>query len=382
MSSTSTVAISEAAAPATWRRLLSILCVNAAAWLVLSALGALTSLNDDLREGLHSDYLIVFGVWVQSSLMLAMLSGALYIALTYRPNWIATGKRIVLSYGLFLLILLPFQLIHLLKPVLNSDGQGMSWQAIGDAINQIDRYASLLRFSTTTAVYFAVVGLKTWQLGKARQRDVERALADSQALRHELAQQRALALRAQLEPHFLFNALGAISALVRAKESDIALDGIHDLGELLRYALAAGDKEWASIADELAFVEQYLSLQRLRYGARLQVRVEGLDPQLLSCDMPPLLLQPLVENAIRHDLDCHDGPSDIQIAFQRCDGNVHVRISNPIHPAHPANPGAGLGLKSTAARIRSAYGDAAAITVSNGDGKFHVDLTFPEYAPA
>jgi two-component system sensor histidine kinase AlgZ len=364
------------------RRILTILGVNAAAWTALSAFAALMSWNEDLREGLHSDYWNVFEHWMRSSLVLASLSGALYLVFTYRPAWMNSGRRIVLSYLGLLLVLLPLQLLHLLIPTMGDDGIGMSWQALQQAISHIDHFASLLRFSTTTAVYFAVVGLKAWQLGKARQLEVERAKADSQALRSELAQQRAMALRAQLEPHFLFNALGAISALVRAQKSDIALDGIHDLGELLRYALEASNKEWTSIADELAFVEQYLSLQRLRYGDRLQLRIEGLDAQLLSCDMLPLLLQPLVENAIRHDLDCHTGPSDILIRFQLRDGQVHVQISNPVHPARPANPGVGLGLRSTAARIRSAYGETAKFAASTEQGSFHVDLHFPQYAPS
>jgi LytS/YehU family sensor histidine kinase len=287
------------------------------------------------------------------------MSGALYLVFTYRPAWIATGRRIVLSYVVLLLILLPLQVVHLLKPALGEPG--MSWQAIELGISRIDQFASMLRFSTTTAVYFCVIGLKAWQLGKARQRDAERATADSQALRFELAQQRALALRAQLEPHFLFNALGAISALVRAKESEIALDGIHDLGELLRHALEASDKEWTSIADELAFVEQYLSLQRLRYGTRLQVRVEGLDAQLLSGDMPPLLLQPLVENAIKYAVTPKEEGADISVTAQLVGQRVRITVSDTGPGLQPGQQdhslSTGVGMANTRERLSQAYGD-------------------------
>lgn len=362
-------------------RIVRIVGLNAAAWILLSALGALTSLNDDLRGGREGDYWLIFGDWARSSLVLALQSAVLYVLFTYRPGWIASGKRIAMAYGVMLLILLPPQMLFLLKLYVDAQGPGLSWATLEQGIGRIDQFASLLRFSTTTAVFFAVVGLKAWELARARQRDADQARADSQLLRLELAQQRALALRAQLEPHFMFNALGALSALVREQRSECALDAIHGLGELLRYALAASDKEWTSLAEELGFVEQYLALQRLRYGSRLQLRIDGLSTEMLSSDIPPLLLQPLVENALRHDLDCHDGPSDILLGFAVQEGQLHIRISNPLRDAHPAHAGAGLGLRTTMARLESAYHGRATLTANRDDGRFVVALSIPEYAP-
>jgi two-component system sensor histidine kinase AlgZ len=379
-SSTSVPAAPVDDAPPTLR-ILQIVGLNAMAWTVLSALGALTSLNDDLRGGLQGDYWIIFGAWMRSSLVLAIQSAVLYALFTYRPQWIASGKRIALAYCAMLLVLLPPQMLFLLKLYVDAEGPGLSWASLEQAIGHIDQFASLLRFSTTTAVFFAVVGLKAWQLGRARARDAEQARADSRLLRLELAQQRALALRAQLEPHFMFNALSALSALVREQRAGHALDAIHGLGELLRYALAAGDKEWTSLAEELDFVEQYLALQRLRYGTRLQLRIDGLDTDLLSSDIPPLLLQPLVENALRHDLDCHDGPSDIMLRFHVQADQLQIEISNPLRDAHPVNAGAGLGLRTTRARIESAYHGQATLTAEKLDGRFVVDLRIPQYAP-
>ena len=361
-------------------RVVRIAGLNAAAWTALSALGALTSLNDDLRGGTQGDYWIIFGEWMRSSLVLAIQSVLLYALFTWRPTWIASGKRIALAYGAMLLVLLPPQLLFLLKLYVDAEGPGLSWAALEQAVGRIDQFGSLLRFSTTTAVFFAVVGLKSWQLASARQRDAEQARADSRLLRLELAQQRALALRAQLEPHFMFNALAALSGLVREQRAESALDAIHGLGELLRYALAAGDKEWTSLESELDFVEQYLALQRLRYGSRLQLRIDGLGPELLSSDIPPLLLQPLVENALRHDLDCHTGPSDILVKFQVQADQLKIQISNPLRDAHPANAGAGLGLRTTMARIESAYQGRAGFSAERIDGRFVVDLSLPQYA--
>jgi two-component system sensor histidine kinase AlgZ len=130
-----------------------------------------------------------------------------------------------------------------------------------------------------------------------------------------------LALRAQFEPHFLFNALNAISALVRDGDRGLALGGIGRLSDLLRYALSASVREDVTVAAELQFVRDYLDLQRLRYGERLQVQIDGEDSLLHEVECPPLLLQPLIENALRHDLDCREGPSDIRCGFVQ-DGEV------------------------------------------------------------
>jgi two-component system sensor histidine kinase AlgZ len=364
---------------ATVRRVLRIVAANVIAWLVLSALGAVTSLNDDLRYGRDADYRYIFLAWLQSSMVLAVQSLLLYALFTWRPKLIASGARIAMGYAAMLALLMPLQMLFLLKKFSGGEGSWLSWDRVSQSVERIDSFADLIKFTSTTAVYFAVVGLKTWQLSQARHREAEQARAHGEQLRLELERQQALALRAQLEPHFMFNALNAISALVRAGEKDVALDGIHGLSQLLRYALAAGDRHWATLAEEMAFIEQYLALQRLRYGARLQFRVEGLDADLLSSELPPLLLQPLVENAIRHDLDCHEHASDIAMRFAREGEQLHIEISNPTHAGHAANPGAGLGLRTTAARLRSAYGEKASLSTRLAVGRFILALHFPQY---
>lgn len=361
------------------KRVLAIIALNVLAWTVISALGALTSLNDDLRYGRQGEYLSIFCVWFNSSLVLAAQSLLLYLLFSYRPALIATGMRIALGYGVMLLVLMPPQMLFLLKLVLAADGPGLSWGALERQVDAFDRFASLIKFTSTSAVYFAVVGLKAWQHKQANAREAEQARADNLAIRLELERQHSLALRAQLEPHFMFNAMGAISALVRSGDKALALDGIHCLGQLLRYALAAADKHWVTLADEMAFLDQYLYLQGLRYGARLRVSIEGLDDSLADSDMPPLLLQPLLENALRHDLDCHEGDSDIAIVFGCREERLSIRIVNPLHAAHAANPGVGLGLRTTAARLRLAYGDAASLQVAPEQGRFVVTLLLPRY---
>jgi len=139
---------------------------------------------------------------------------------------------------------------------------------------------------------------------------------------------------------------------VRDGDKTMALGGIHRLSDLLRYALSASARNTATVADELQFVHDYLDLQRLRYGERLQVHVEGTGDFLHEVECPPLLLQPLIENALRHDLDCREGPSDIRLRFARSRDAISIRVTNPVGAQASPNPGAGLGLANTRARLR------------------------------
>lgn len=364
-----------------WQAVAQILLLNLVIWTSLSLVGALTSLNDDLREGVQGDFWLIFLSWGRSSIALAILGFVLMLCFARWPWFINSKKHIALGYALLLLIVLPLQLLYVGSLVSLDGPYDMNWGAVTAQLQVFDKLAALLRLSSISAVYFAVVTVKVWQQSQERNRAWVQERADALALRLELEQQKSLALRAQLEPHFMFNALNAISALVISDNKDVALNGIHGLSDLLRYALAAGDKQWVSLGEELAFVQDYLALQRLRYGERLHISLEGVDDELGQCECPPLLLQPLIENALRHDLDCHEDASDILCRFTREGGQLLICISNPVHAEAAANPGAGLGLRNTAARLQLAYGDAASLQTGLDAGRFRVCIRLPAGHP-
>lgn len=364
-------------APASWPAAIRVLLLNVFIWTTLSLVGALTSLNDDLRAGVQGDFWLIFLSWGRSAIALALLSYILMYALTRWPWFFSRVSHIALGYVLLLLIVLPGQLLYVGKLFTLDGPHDINWGQIEAELQVFDKLAALLRLSSISAVYFAVIAIKIWQQSQERGQAWAQERADALALRLELEQQKSLALRAQLEPHFMFNALNAISALVISDSKDVALDGIHGLSELLRYALAAGDKNWVRFSEELAFVQDYLALQRLRYGDRLHIAIEGVDEQVLVCDCPPLLLQPLIENALRHDLDCHEEASDIHCHFECQSQTLLIRISNPLHEEAAANPGVGLGLRNTQARLQLAYGDAASLQTETSAGRFQVRISMP-----
>ncbi len=327
----------------------------------------LSALNDDARRGVHGDVWLIAISSGRAALVLVCLAAVLYACFSRWPALLSDTRKIVVGYVLLLLASMPLQLMFVMK-----QWPGFQWEALEQQAAVIDKISYVLHWTTITAIYFAVVAIKSWQ-------QKTRALAAGLALRLALEQQQGLALRAQLEPHFMFNALNAIGALVISGNRERALSGIDGFSDLLRYALGAAEREWVNIADELQFINDYLSLQQLRYGARLQLRIDGASAEVLQADCLPLLLQPLIENALRHDLDCHDDYSDILLALRCDDGRLDIHVSNPARPATVLNPGTGLGLRHIAARLQLAYGAAASMQTGIHDGRFTVSLHLPRH---
>jgi two-component system sensor histidine kinase AlgZ len=218
----------------------------------------------------------------------------------------------------------------------------------------------LVGWFSTTGTFAAILAINYGRQARARELAWQRSQNDMLNLRLALEQQRLLALRAQLEPHFLFNALNAISALVRDGDKPLALNAQHT----------------ATLAAELQFVRDYIDLQRLRYGARLRVTIEGDDALLHEVECPPLLLQPLIENALRHDLDCHHGASDIQLRFERIGQQLSISVTNPVGRQGSPNPGAGLGLANTRERLRLMH-PAASLQTSVQARRFVAVILLP-----
>jgi two-component system, LytTR family, sensor histidine kinase AlgZ len=128
-------------------------------------------------------------------------------------------------------------------------------------------------------------------------------------------------------------------------------------------------------------VRDYLDMQQLRYGDRLNVTFQ-LPPQLdAHIECPPLLLQPLLENALRHDLDCHQGHSDICVDLQITDGQLLLNISNAFHEQGAVNPGLGLGLANTKARLMLLYRGAASLQTQVVQQRFYARLSLPLQVP-
>ncbi|HYL76885.1 MAG TPA: histidine kinase [Bryobacteraceae bacterium] len=187
------------------------------------------------------------------------------------------------------------------------------------------------------------------------------------------------ALKAQINPHFLFNSLNSIAALAtvdgaRAREMCIKLS------DFLRSTLSLGEKSRISFRDELALAKAYLDVEQVRFGARLRIELDT-DGHCEGCVVPPLFLQPLVENAVKHGIAGLVDGGVIRLEAQCHDGWLHVEVANEFDPDAPAPRRHGLGLQNVRGRLRALYENKARIdtTVSNNEFLVQVDLPCAEH---
>ena len=204
----------------------------------------------------------------------------------------------------------------------------------------------------------------------------ESAAAERRALESQVAQREAelRALRAQIDPHFLFNSLNSIIGLMSA-DVDRARTMCHRLAEFLRDSLTLGGETRIPLSREAALVEQYLGVERVRFGARLGAVINVAD-DAAGIGVPPLILQPLVENAVRHGVATLIEGGEIRVEAAIAGPRLFVVVSNPYDP-DSRRRGTGLGLENVRRRLAATFGDRAAITAEAADGRYRVSLTIP-----
>lgn len=246
--------------------------------------------------------------------------------------------------------------------------------APADVALQVLREAGLWQFSTGLYVYALLTGffylIRTQR--QLREREAAAARAESAA-----AQAQLQALRAQLNPHFLFNALHAVGSLVRSDPA-AAERALERIGDLLRRSLDHTARELVPLGQEWEFVRGYLELEQLRLGDRLRLDC-ALDPRALSVPVPALVLQPLVENAVRHGIATRPQGGTIRIQASRANGTLTLVVADDGPGATPQAAGrVGFGLEAVRAQLEGRYGNAAHMRVETAAGRgFAVTLTIP-----
>jgi two-component system LytT family sensor kinase len=208
------------------------------------------------------------------------------------------------------------------------------------------------------ALYWcAFVGAWVFGLLEARQRhEVNEA-----ELRMRLAESELGALRQQVQPHFLFNALNAIGALVRLDRKREAVHALAQLSALQRTLLESAGVPAVPLAQEIAFVERYLAIEQLRFGERMAVTI-SVDAAAAEVPVPNLLLQPIVENAVKHGVARRSGPTRVSVNAVRLRGALRLVVRNdPPEADVAAGPGTGFGLRGARERLERLYAGRAAL---------------------
>jgi two-component system LytT family sensor kinase len=219
------------------------------------------------------------------------------------------------------------------------------------------------------------------------------ALAELDTSRARLAKAEVRALRAQISPHFIYNALTAIASFVRT-DPERARELILEFAEFTRYSFRAHG-EYTTLAEELRSIDRYLTIERARFGDRLQVRLQ-IAPEVLPVGLPFLCLQPLVENAVRHGLSRKPGLGTVVIVAHDAGAECAITVEDDgvgMDPAvfsqpppdltdHGADAGQHVGLANVDERLRAAFGDAFGLIVETGLGEgTKVSMRVPKFRP-
>jgi two-component system LytT family sensor kinase len=232
--------------------------------------------------------------------------------------------------------------------------------------------ASFLKLYVTLAVYWIILGIG---IALTQARELRAREMAASRLETELARAQLDVLRMRIQPHFLFNTLNGISALMRenVEAADLMLTRLSDL---LRLALDRADAQEVTLREELEFVRKYLEIQDVRFGDRLAVRYD-VDTDTLSLAVPSLSLQPLAENAIRHGVERKPGPSTVTIRAGVASATLVIEVRDD-GPGPPPAVRAGTGLEATRQRLQHLHGAAASLVLESGErGGAVARLTMP-----
>ena len=223
----------------------------------------------------------------------------------------------------------------------------------------------VLLYLLAVALHYVLLSLESSKEAETREQEA-RTMAKEAELK---------ALKMQINPHFLFNSLNSISALatvdgVRAREMCIKLS------DFLRSTLSLGERQSISLRDELGLAKAYLDVEQVRFGARLKVELET-DAGCDHCVVPPLFLQPLVENAVKHGIAGLVDGGTIRLEARCRDGRLHVTVDNQFDPEAPAAKRHGLGLQNVRNRLRALYENEARVDTTASEHRFVVEVDLP-----
>lgn len=329
-------------------------------WNLMAVLGALANFGDAQPGVPHSSLALTLLRFIGLYFPMTMFSLALAVGFDRAAAGRPALARLALVYAALLLALVPA--LSIWQGATMSVIRGTPMAAPLDLLKQQGALSCWFNALLLTLAFVAHMAYGAWRQGQA------------QALAGQLARQGNLALRlrllqGQLEPWLLSSTLAGIARLNREGLREQATRALARLSDLLRYVLRASRSDWQSMADEVQFLRDYVDLRRLCHGAAVHVDWQLEAGDWSDCRCPPLLLFPLLEQAL-------DAPAQrlgVRIALQPAAGRVLVEVSYP----HGANAGKGDALAATRERLAMLYGGAAALTMQASGELTHLSLAYP-----
>ncbi len=337
-------------------------------WLAWTAAGLFYITQDSVPRLYRGEYVpwkYVFVGWMTGMYICAALTPAL---LWLGNRW--PLERRVAFAGFHLCVSVVFSIVATVIEV-----PLLMWLGVFPAASPPSSVAAGVRVMLSFGIqggvvrYWAVIALqavyRSQQNAKVREREAFELKVQTSELAQQLAAAQLSALKMQLQPHFLFNTLGAIIVLIQQQQTVPAEAMVARLADLLRLALDDVDAQEVPLWRELEFLRLYLSIEEVRFKDRLQVRIAA-DPGLSDALVPHMVLQPLVENAVRHGLGQSEEAVTIDVSATTRDGSLVLIVSDDgpgLQPPRLEHPG--IGLVNTRSRLGRLYGDGANLVAEN-----------------
>ncbi|MCU6434382.1 histidine kinase [Undibacterium sp. Jales W-56] len=283
----------------------------------------------------------------------SLISGLMWLALCYAWNYLAYTLRQLIGFG--------------------AVGGTVGGTTLPGSLIAITPQMSVMLFAAGSCLYLLSIFAHDVLIAFENVRLADRRAAESRVQARDAELQ---VLRTQINPHFLFNSLNSISALTSIDPA-AARSMTLELAQFFRQTLASSEKERIPLAEEIRLCEHFLAIEKIRFGHKLQSDIQIADTAQTAL-LPPMLLQPCIENAIKHGIrDLTEGGTIVVRALSRGDW-LHITIQNPIDPAPGDTVGNGHGLKNSRLRLQSMYGDKARISWTRSSDTFLVEIAIPQ----
>jgi len=279
-----------------------------------------------------------------------VFSVPIYYVIRYlRKNQFSIGKQVLFHFFVIVVLFFCFY-VFFISYNLFLKGEPVSWKAIFEASGT----QFVLNYILNLLVYLLVI---TFIYGWLWYSELQESKLEKSVIQAQLHEAQLSMLTAQLHPHFLFNALNSISGLMRKEDNQAAIRAIADLGQLLRWSLEYQPNQLISLQSELDFIRQYLKMEHLRFGENLDISI-NVASNIDTIQIPALILQPLVENAIKHGIYKSDKARSLDINIQREGGFVLISIINdcaePLDEFFVKNH-KGVGIENVNQRLLNIY---------------------------
>jgi len=324
-------------------------------------------------EGRHHAWLPLFGTELVSWLPWALATPlVIYLARRYPIARGMSVRTLCVHIVAFALISAVAESWSTVLQMLFNPWNNRRWPTF------LDTWTTTLTFQVLTFLIVYALILTVTYLVDARD-SMARQITETARLNEELSKAQLAALRRQIEPHFMYNALNSIAGLVRDQRHDAAVSMIVGLSEFLRRSAEDSHRSQVALREEVEYLQRYLDIQKVRFGERLQVSVD-IPAELLGAQVPNLLLQPLVENAIKHGISKRVAGGNVRVAGACNNGNLHLSVYNdgPSLPADWEATSTGVGLANLRTRLRILHGRESELQLKRANpGGVEVVVTLP-----